>query len=201
MRAATAAAPATPAAELQIAITPDPGERGRKVIIVNGERWGTIHMQSAGANGSYWWFGQEGIHGEIRREIKSALKGALLRYVPVQVWGDKVAMRQAGISRHPIGKAAQAAFDASPKIDDRLMTETKALIAEGLLRHPDVVKAARRESAERRVAERAEAERREADEFEARAAEAIGQLHHNDPDARAALIAEVIKAMRWAQTK
>jgi len=59
---------------------------------------------------------------------------------------------------------------------DRLLAEVKSLIAEGLLRHPDIVLAKQREAAARLQAHREKMEAAEQAEFEKRAIEALMPL-------------------------
>lgn len=191
----------TPALDIQIVA--DKAARGRKAIMVDGTRWGTIHMHSAGANGAYYWFEQIGDHGGICRQGPRHWKGSnRTTSHPVKVWGNKTAMRQAGVWRNAIGEAAKAERDAFPSVEARLMTETQKLIAEGLLRDPAVVEDEQRRASEAHRKREARRDAEELAEFEVRAAQCLAPIaDHIGENMRAAMLADIVAAMRWAQTK
>lgn len=186
-----------------VELVPIDGVRGAKAIMVDGVQWGTAHLQSAGANGAYYWFEQIGDPGEISRVGTKVWRGSNRTNLhPVKVWGDKMAMRKAGVSRSGIGPAAEAERLAFPSLETRLLTEINNLITEGLLKNPEIV-AVKKEEARRlwREAE-ARSEASEEAEFKRRAEECLVPLaEHIGDNMKAAMVADIIKAMRWAQTK
>lgn len=161
-----------PEAIKDIRIEPYPPERGRKAILIDGVRWGTIRMSQHGSRGSSFWFEQEGGQ-QIGRLVPSPLKGKPERFAEVRVYGDKMQSRISRLS------------DPTPKpVADRLLDAVKKLIAEGLLKDPAIVKEERDVAKARFQAGRAESEAADLEERRKRAREILlihaGAVRNND---------------------
>jgi hypothetical protein len=169
-----------------IRIEPWPPTRGRKSIIVDGAKWGSVHMDTHGVHGPTYSFIQDGIPGYLQEPSAS---GHFSHVIGVRATSRKYRPKD------------------EPPIESLILDKVRELIAAGRLRDPAVVKAeqqTRIDADRQRAAEIAAAEQRE---FEAHAAEAIhraasavGGLLIN-VQAIEALQSEIIAAMRWAQTK
>jgi hypothetical protein len=156
---------------------------GRKVIVVDGVRWGVINMDRHGCWGTSYWFKQIG--GEMIHRNDGNGKPR-----EVKVRSSSKQYRRGEADEKPATLA------------DRLMAETKALIAEGLLRHPEIVAREQLKMTEHLRLERKKTELAELAEFEARAAEALKPIsNYVDADTLAVTVKAVVDAMRWAQTK
>jgi hypothetical protein len=146
--------------------------RGNKAIMVDGLRWGTIHMETHGCWGSSYWFNQTGIQGQ---QITSGDR-------PVKVYGDKGERRRLGT------------YDAVAPVAERLHAKATELIASGLLRHPDSVKAEQAERAARWRASEAERDCKATDRLRAKAREALGDgIGENE-------LTIIVGLMKWAQS-
>ena len=102
---------------------------GRKAIVVDGVRWGVINMDRHGCWGTSYWFTQVGGDGMIHRADANGKP----REVKVRS------------SSKPYRGRGEGPDEKPASLPDRLMAETKALIAEGLLRDPKVVLRERQE--------------------------------------------------------
>lgn len=173
---------------MNIEIAPYPPERGRKQIMVDGVAWGTLHMRNHGGRGNSYTFRQVG--GE---NIMEPVPGSRHdRMKEVTVYGDKMAKWDTQGELKPV--------------DERLLDKARDLIKANRLRHPDVVRAEQQENAK---ALRELRERQDADEqarIEAKAHETLRKLQAyigvpagaEFPEAD---VAEIVAAMRWAQTQ
>lgn len=131
----------------------EPGPRGRRVIVVNGEPWGYINMKSHGPGGNSFWFEQRGEPGEIICEPpKTPREKFRDRGTEISVPGDKIAERRRR-SGEPLLKP----------LGDRLLDKTRDLIDRKLLRHPDAVRA-QHEREQQRYREHATREQQKARE-------------------------------------
>lgn len=158
-------------------------DRGERIIMVNGERWGRTHVKWHGVHGTTTHIQQEG--GEI-----------LMRNpADIETWKE-----YKWLSVSSGGRRGRHEPNLKP-IDELVIDKIRELIAAGRLRHPATIRAeSEREMALDR-AERAQAKEREAAEFRAKALEAAGYTGEpNDPES-VAMVERIIGAMRWAQTK
>lgn len=170
----------------KIELTPRPGFPGHKMIMVDGLMWGRVHCNHHGSMGtSYNFSPADG--GLIYRDSLSSWNRT-----PVQVDGDKLARRRANNGEVPAPLA------------ERLMVAVRKLIADGKLRHPEVIGAEKREAAAKARAEEEERKAKEDTEWEARASAAIAMANLAPalrlPD-RQRLAKRIIEAMRWAQSQ
>lgn len=144
--------------------------RGERAILVDGVRWGHTRVTWHGCHGTKTCFVQEG--GSTIRTVDEG---------EVYVWGT-------GTRRQWLRS------EEWRPTEDVVLDTIRGLIADGLLRHPAVVKRERDEILAKMELQRINREAREAREFRARALEAAGS---DDPD----LIGRIVAAMRWAQLK
>jgi hypothetical protein len=171
-----------------IRIEPWPPTRGRKSILVDGAKWGSVHMETHGVHGPTYNFVQDGAPGYIMEP------GANGRFHVISV-------RATNKRRRP---------GDEPPIEQLVFNKVHQLVAEGRLRDPVAAKAdtdrrlAEAEAVRQRVAEK------EQSEFEERADQAIqsasdettgGLLEFINDQQRMILRDAIVAAMRWAQTK
>lgn len=160
-------------------------DRGRKAIIVDDVEWGYIYMEPHGVHGSSFWFEQKGTSGAITRPDRLAKDGERKR--AVTEWSDK---------HYRLDKARPA------PLADRLMNHVRAMIAEGLLRHPDDVKAEQKKAAEAFAAKRAKADADEEACLRVRAAVCLKPIEdHIGENMKSDMIANIVRAMKWAQQR
>jgi len=163
-----------------IRIEPFPPNRGRKAILVDGERWGNIHMEQHGCWGSSYWFQQIGYDGAIYEEAGKSR----LRQRPIEVRSD--------------GKRSTLDYGPFLPMEVKLAIKARELVRRGLLRHPNVVtteKAAAAERFRQHCADEA-AKRRESD---LTTAHALIEQHApglNDREPLANAIAEALQTAR-----
>lgn len=151
-------------------------DRGERIIMVDGVRWGRTIVTSHGCHGTKHRFQQD--HGEVIIEKPDARypQEVAVRSHKRQKWlGDK---------------------DTWRPTEEVVLEKAKELVASGKLRHPDVVKKEQDEAMEQYSARAAEREQQRVAEFRAKAMEA---LQINDPESE--IIERVVKAMEWAQSK
>lgn len=180
------------AAFYDIQIVRDTKVRGRKVIMVDGEYWGNIDSQSVGPAGNYYYFQQAGSGGSIHRAVSSGLKGRTARETQARVYGDKIAERRRRGDEPPL-----------EPLDNRIMKEVRALIAEGLLRHPDVVKEEQAKHAAEWAARQKANEEEKRKTWEAKANEVMALIVFGAPPVATydEIRAKIIETMEWAQTQ
>ena len=169
----------------KITLVPKPLNRGDKLIYVDGVVWGSVIMNRHGARGASYNFSVPG-HGLIYRNGSDAWNRTA-----VQVNSDTKARR-----RCPPGTVL-APFA------DRLMDTIRELIATGALRHPDAVRQEAEAAAEKERAEKEEHKEKQDREWSDRAKYAIAtaSLSNLPDDEWRRLVANIVEAMRWAQTQ
>ena|SRR5579871_1044214 len=173
--------------DIRIARFPDINEHGydrhpgRKAIVVDGVRWGRIEMTRHGVWGTAYTFHQEGEHNAISRHGADGEE----HEVEVRSEGRRAKYQSSKTVPEPIEK--------------RLLAEAKALVNDGLLRNPEIVRTEQEAFEARRREQHEKMEATEAAAFEARARDALKPFA-NSPSFEAA-VADVIAAMRWAQTQ
>lgn len=154
---------------------------------VNGVPWARVNRESRGRYGYLYTFEQIG--GQtISRSYKK-------RYKSDPGWREVI------IHGASMKEKRHAAVADERSTEQRLIDEAKALIAQGLMKHPDVqaaeVKARREQFAERQ--KEAEAEKKES--FRQRAAACLpGGALPNEAE-NTATIGKIIEAMEWAQSQ
>lgn len=152
-------------------------DRGERIIMVDGVRWGRTHVKSHGRRGTTTTFEQE--HGEEIAEQYAGTERAC--YYAVKVHSERARRYERGVPR---------------STEELVLEKIKELIGSGKLRDPAIVKAeveARRSDGEKRFLAAREAEARL---FLQKATEALGDSL-NDPDD--VIIDRIVAAMRWAQ--
>lgn len=160
-------------------------DRGERIIIVDGMRWGRTAVRSRGQHGNVITFEQH--EGETLSE--PTYEGSTrFRDIYVSTGG-----RRNKRSQVPV-----------PSTDEVVLAKVKELIEAGKLRHPEIVKAeveARRASF---AASNSRAQQAENERFRAKAIEAAGvdrpegvKLYTDEEH----LVARIIEAMRWAQSQ
>lgn len=162
-------------------------ERGERVILVDGVRWGRTRVKSRGSRGNRMTFHQDG--GDmVMRELRPG------KFVDVYV--DSTSERSA---LQFIGGKYQLPPDFKGT-EQLVLEKARELVASGLLRDPEIVKA---EVAERQQKHgsrsRPSAQAREDEAFRARAIIAV-MLPCDHPDFTLA-VDKIVEAMRWAQDK
>lgn len=110
---------------MQITLEKYPPERGRKKIMVDGVQWGTVEMVGHGCHGPSYHFIQEGDTYWLSRITEGG-------------YDQKVSVR--GPRKHDLWKMETGRMPAET-LEDRLLKTINELIAEGLLKHPEVYKA------------------------------------------------------------
>jgi hypothetical protein len=116
---------------MDIRIEPWPPERGRKRILVNGVKWGSVQMESHGARGSTYHF---------RRDPEGS------GYVPAKNTRFDVP--------HAVRFEPKRYRDElAPALEEVLLKTVRELIEEGRLRDPAVLTAAQQERTAMREAE------------------------------------------------
>lgn len=163
-------------------------DRGERVILVDGERWGRTEVVFRGPHGTQTYFAQEG--GE-RITVRSEHNPK--RFNEVAVWSGGRANRRNRFATNS---------EATRKNVDLVLDKVRELVASGLLRDPKIVRAevaarSRRLEARHRAAQQDEEER-----FRSKAIDSL--LLPADrlfTDSEEAAIARVVDAMRWAQTQ
>lgn len=152
-------------------------DRGEREIIVDGIRWGRTIVQSRGSGGTRTTFLQDH-YGELCEN-------------PDARFTQPYTVRSAGRRR--------SMWDKEPvRTTEELTLEmAQKLVADGILRHPDIVKAENARRAAEYRASRETRDREEAAAFEAKAREAL-QINS---DEQSDLVDRVVAAMRWAQTQ
>lgn len=162
-------------------------DRGERIIMVEGERWGRTHVSWHGSRGTSTTFHQDG-WGTLTRtskrgdreyniSVSSASKRHARRFIPNGNGGTDY--------RLPGG------FKDTNQL---VLEKINEMIAEGKLRHPSIVKqeVAAENAAYARRREAAAA--KEEAEFRTKAAEAV---RANDPNSE--IVDRVVEVMRWAQ--
>lgn len=170
---------------------PNDKDNDLKSIVVDGVVWAHTHAFHHGMHGKSYTIQQ--VHGEtIQRQDKTRKRNDGFFTVSVS------SFRQRDVRRHNPNDPNDKT-DLRPT-EQRIIDTARELIAEGLLRHPDVVKAEQAEANERYRNNRAIAEEAAKREFRAKAREALESIvsgraiENTDIDA-------VVAAMKWAQTK
>lgn len=157
-------------------------ERGERIIMVDGVRWGRTHVTRHGVWGTKYTIEQR--RGSIIQE-------------PTGFTG-KGSHKERDVEIRSIRKRYNSKPGEWRPTEELVLEKVRELIDSGKLIHPE----AQREINERASREYREAvdrrDRKEAEEFRAKAREALGI---NDPASDSPLIDKVVEAMRWAQTK
>jgi hypothetical protein len=110
---------------MDIRIEPWPPERGRKSILVNGAKWGSVHMESHGVHGATYHFRQD-------PEGSGYVRAKNTRFdVPHAVRVESKRYRDAN----------------APTLQQVLLETVSRLIKEGRLRDPAVLRAEQQERA------------------------------------------------------
>lgn len=160
-------------------------ERGERIIMVDGERWGRTYVTWHGCNGTKTVFEQH--HGDVITKSIGE-RGTRVREVSVSSASERHAKRFIdGQYRLP---------DDFKSTEHLVLDKVRELIDGDLLRHPDIVAKEANEIAAKMEAQRITRHERELAEFKAKAMEAV---RANDPDSE--IVARVVEAMRWAQTQ
>ncbi len=157
-------------------------DRGERLIMVDGVRWGRTHVSSHGVHGQRHTFQQQD-GGKIIVDPKS--KHA----------------REVSVSSKERGRSI---FDSSPKptTEEKVLATVRELVATGKLRDPAIVRAENAESMKLYRAQQEAGKAREEAEFLAKAKEAAGyDAAFPVPSNATALVGRIVAAMRWAQTK
>lgn len=149
-------------------------DRGERLILVNGVRWGRTRVTYHGCHGTKHTLCQDGDGPVIENPGAKYERESAVRSVKFRRWTG----------------------EPQVKTEDLVIAKAAELVAAGRLRDPATV---RREHAEAAKLYREQQERgaaREESEFRTKAAEAIGanDLHSEAVD-------RVLAAMRWAQTQ
>ena len=151
-------------------------DRGERIILVDGARWGRTSVTTHGRHGMRYRFLQDG-----RSEVIEERANNSTYKVPATVWGDKVARRHAYGNNKPVAP-----------VEERIIEKVREMIETGLLRDPVVVRGDIEEEARQYRAQRADARRAEEAAFHARACAALG-VSINDHSEK---VQAVIDAMR-----
>lgn len=151
-------------------------DRGERIIMVDGVRWGRTIVTSHGCHGTKHVFQQDGGEVIIDKPDARYPHEVAVRSQKRQKWlGDK---------------------DGWRPTEEVVLEKARELVAAGKLRHPDEVRR-EQEAAMRQYDERAaEREKERIASFRDKAMEA---LQINDPESE--IIDRVVKAMEWAQSK
>lgn len=175
--------------ERSIRIEPFPPFRGRKMILVDGEQWGSINMEQRGRHGVSYWFEQKSKwhHGAITDpDLPKRWQGSNRLHPTIKVDGDRIAERR---------RRGEAQIKP---VEVRLLDKAVELVNRGLLKHPADVE---REGDASRLAFRKQL----AEEDAAKDAAYLAKAHDliaehapglNDRDALASAIAAELKAER-----
>lgn len=160
-------------------------DRGERIIMVNGVRWGRTHVKWHGCNGNSVHFEQEG--GDMLcRDPHDAETWKEYRWLSVRSLSKRHSRQWVD------GKYVQIGWQST---EDLALAKAKELIAAGRLRHPDTLRA---EAEVRQVAyqnERMEKQERRQREFRERACQALGINQDDGSD----IIDRVVTAMEWAR--
>lgn len=148
-------------------------DRGERIIMVDGVRWGRTHVAYHGCNGTTHTFQQE--NGHVIEERPGE------RY-PGEV--SVRSMRRRGYFRDKTWRPTE----------ELVLEKARELVEASRLKHPDVVKAANEQAIERFRARAAKAEAKRTAEFRRRACEA---LRINDETSE--IVDRVVEAMEWAR--
>lgn len=159
-------------------------DRGERIIMVDGVRWGRTHVKSRGMHGFQYTFEQE--HGDVigrtsagrfhEEIVRSASERHGRRFID-------------GEYRLP---------DDWKSTEELVHAKVVELVESGMLRDPKIVAAENEAASKRRAAQRITAQARENAAFEARAIKAAGDFddgNRNDGN----LVSRIVEAMRWAQ--
>lgn len=161
-------------------VKPAPGEsgfdRGERIIMVDGTRWGRTHVRHHGCHGTSHHFEQD--------------EGNMLTRKPDDQehwkeynWVDIRSMKKRWSNR-----------EEWRSTEELVLAKARELVEAGRLRDPKIVKAEGEEAAERWLAKRAEKTRQKAANFRERAIKALGLNHDNG----SYMIDDVVAAMNWA---
>jgi hypothetical protein len=164
---------------------PDYFDRGERIIMVDGVRWGRTRVQSHGSRGTTTTFEQEGGETILDPSSKRA------DYINVRSENARHA------KVHIPGKGYVLPADWKTT-EQRTLEVAVDLVRDGLLRHPDVVKAEAEKRAAARRKARESAQERENAAFRNRAETALAPLE-TTRELYQELVTRVIDAMRWAQ--
>jgi hypothetical protein len=174
----------------QVDIIPYPPQRGRRAILVDGNRWGVITISNLGPRGASYHFYQEGNGkavpppGPVERLIASA---------PPQlvVHGDAIAIKSRGKTYIPL--------------EERLLAAAILAVKDGRLSSPDAVRAAAAAAEEKRRQEQEEYDRQKLEEMREKAMECLEGftadgmvVSQSDIDEA---VPKIVAAMRWAQQR
>lgn len=170
---------------IELVRSKDPGfDRGERIILIDGVRWGRTHMQWRGCHGTETTFSQE--HG---KKIGTVSKGGYFH--PIRVMSATARRSRRWIE----GKGYVLPSDFQTT-EQRTVSRIAELIYDGQLRHPEIVQA---ETAQRHADYRAKRQQVQAEAEEAFKAKAMEAVRANDPDSE--IVQRVIEAMRWAQDR
>lgn len=150
--------------------------RGERVILVDGIQWGRTRVEHHGPNGTSHTFEQEG--GEVIID-KSDVRYP--QYVKVRT-GRR-------------GRLGRSDRDWRPT-EEMVLEKVGELIANGKLRHPDIVRAEQQAAREQRRHRDHEAAKAKDAAFESKAREA---LMMPDNVIESEMLDRVVAAMKWAQ--
>jgi hypothetical protein len=150
-------------------------DRGERIIVVDGVRWGRTVVTYHGCHGTAHKFRQEG--GDILCENPNA------RYP------REIAVRSV--------KRRRWTGDPWRPTHEAVLEKARELVAIGKLRHPDIVKAEHQKAMERYNERCAAIEEKRKQEFRERACQALGM----NQDDGSQIIDRVVAAMEWAQTQ
>lgn len=174
--------------KLDIQIVQEPGERGRKAIMVAGEQWGRARMESHGPNGICYFF--EDMAGNVLGTNEKGRRG-MEQFRAFNLVGDKIARRR-----------TRGGEPEPAPLQQRMHAAVAEWIKLKLLRSPADVRADADRERERYQASVTAAEKAEQAELEAKAKETIESLvGWNCPKIAPEDIATMVAAFRWAQTK
>lgn len=159
-------------------------DRGERIILVDGVRWGRTHMKWHGCNGTTVTFSQEA--GEEICDIRG--NGEYQRAIAVSV-------RSQGRHERRVWKDGRYIDNPEFKTTEELATiKAQELVAAGRLRDPEIVKRERAEAHARWIEQRARREVEKAEAWRRRAMEALGI---NDPESE--MLGRVLALMEWAK--
>lgn len=159
-------------------------ERGERIIMVDGVRWGRTRVKSHGSRGTTTTFEQHGGEALLaernKRWSEIGVRSMNKRHERIQAIGAHDANRNGGWR----------------PTEELVLEKVRELVENGKLRHPDIVKA-EQEQAMRLYQERAA--ERDKERIEAFRTKAMEALQINDPASE--IIDRVVKAMEWAQSQ
>lgn len=159
-------------------------DRGERLIMVDGKRWGRTRVKWRGCHGTVTTFEQDQA-GEI---VEKSSGGRYEHAISVRSMGrrDKTVWKDGRIVANPDFKTSE----------ELALIKARELVAAGKLRDPAKVRAENEAASARYLKRVAENEAAEEAEFQKRAMEACGA---NDPESET--VRRVVAAMRWAQSK